>query len=82
MQEFSHSSRPMWNYEDRCRQQWESADITALLQFIGVLLQASLIFVIPKKEKRTLSEVSADRESGWRNKDEGLEEPLMDAVTG
>ncbi len=55
---------------------------TALLQFIGVLLQASLIFVVPKKEKRTLSEVSADRESGWRNQDEGLEEPLLDAVAG
>ena len=55
---------------------------TALLQFIGVLLQASLIFVVPKKEKRTLSEVSADQESGWRNKDEGLEEPLLDAVAG
>ena len=40
---------------------------TAALQFVGVLFQASLMWVVPRKEKKS-------------GEPEGLEKPLLDAA--
>jgi MFS family permease len=53
---------------------------TAGLQFIGVMLQSSLMWVVPRKEKKPEGEGDADGDGEASKRGEGLKEPLLDAV--